>query len=272
MPEIAEVETVKKRLNNEVLNKRIKNVKIIYNKTIESDIKEFQTKLINEKFTAVLRRGKYLIFQTDHYDIVSHLRMEGRFYYKPSSDPVLKHEHVIITFDDDTDLRYYDSRKFGRMCLLNKGEYINYPGIKKLGIEANSKELTAKYLNDCLKNKTIAIKTALLDQTIISGLGNIYDNEVLFVSGINPTKPANKVTMKECEKIVANSKIIVDEAIKCGGTTIHSFESALGVTGGYQDKLLVHGNNGKPCRNCQTLIKKIKVNGRGTYYCPKCQK
>ena len=265
MPEIAEVET-------EVLNKRIKNVKIIYNKTIESDIKEFQTKLINQKIVSVLRRGKYLIFQTDDYDIVGHLRMEGRFYYKDSSDLLLKHEHVIFTFEDGTDLRYYDSRKFGRMCLLPKGEYINYPGIKKQGIEANSTELTAKYLHDCLKNKNIAIKTALLDQTIISGLGNIYDNEVLFASGINPERKSKEVSLKECELIVQNSKRIIDDAIACGGTTIHSFESALGVTGGYQDKLLVHGNNGKPCPKCNTLIKKIKVNGRGTYYCPKCQK
>ena len=272
MPEIAEVETVKERLNKEVLKHHIKEVVINYPKTIESDLDEFKEKLIGEEFTTVLRKGKYLIFQTKHYDIVSHLRMEGRFYYKDSSADVLKHEHVIFKFDNEKDLRYYDSRKFGRMCLLPKGEYLKYPGIKKQGIEANSTELTAKYLHDCLKNKNIAIKTALLDQTIISGLGNIYDNEVLYASSINPERKSNQVTLKECELIVKNSKRIIDEAIECGGTTIHSFESALGVTGGYQDKLLVHGNNGKPCPKCNTLIKKIKVNGRGTYYCPKCQK
>lgn len=272
MPEIAEVETVKERLNNEVLNKRIKKVQIIYDKTIESDKNEFLEKLINEQFTQVLRRGKYLIFQTNNYDIVSHLRMEGRFYYKDSESPILKHEHIIISFDNNKDLRYYDSRKFGRMCLLKKGEYINYPGIKKLGIEANSDKLTTKYLYGLLHNKTIAIKTALLDQTIISGLGNIYDNEVLYAAGIDPSRPSNSISIAECELIVKHSKRIIDEAIKCGGTTIHSFESALGVTGGYQEYLVVHGNNGKPCPKCKTLIKKIKVNGRGTYYCPNCQK
>ena len=158
------------------------------------------------------------------------------------------------------------------MTLLNKDDYLNYPGIKKQGIEANDPKLSATYLYEHLKNKTIAIKTALLDQTIISGLGNIYDNEVLFEAGIDPTRPSNTITIKECELIVQYSKKIIDQAIKDGGTTIHSFESALGVTGGYQDKLLVHGMNNKPCPKCKSLIKKIKVNGRGTYYCPNCQK
>lgn len=272
MPEIAEVETVRKRLLKEVLNKKITSVKVLYDKTIEGDSSLFIKALVNEEFVDVLRRGKYLIFRTNHYDIVSHLRMEGRYYYKDSSNPILKHEHVIISFDNNMDLRYYDSRKFGRMTLFKKGDYLDYPGIKKQGIEANDDNLTAKYLKDKLSNKTIAIKTALLDQTIISGLGNIYDNEVLFASKINPCRKANSLSLKECELIVKNSKRIINEAIDNGGTTIHSFESALGVTGGYQDKLLVHGLNNKPCPNCNTLIKKIKVNGRGTYYCPKCQK
>lgn len=272
MPEIAEVETVRTNLKKLILNKRIKAVKVLYDKTIESDLNNFKTKLIGESFKDIKRYGKYLVFETNHYDMVSHLRMEGKYRVKKDNDEVLKHEHVRIMFDDGTELRYADSRKFGRICLMNKGEYKNYPGINKLGIEAHSNDLTKEYLYNALQSKTIAIKTALLDQTIISGLGNIYVNEVLYVSNINPTKPSNKLTLKECGLIVANSKIIINEAIRYGGTTIHTFESLDGTTGRYQEMLKVHGLVNKPCVKCGTLIKKDKVNGRGTYYCPKCQK
>lgn len=272
MPEIAEVETVRKRLKKEVLNKKIKDIRIIYNKTIINDIDSFKNSLINEEFIDIKRTGKYLLFETKNKYLISHLRMEGRYYLKNSNLPVLKHEHVIFDFSDGSSMRYVDTRKFGRMELINKEELINHPTISKLGIEPNDPLLTKEYLYNKINKKNISIKTLLLDQTIILGLGNIYANEVLFKSGIDPTRLGSSITLDECKSIIDSTNIIIKEAIKDGGTTIHSFESGLGITGNYQDKLLVHGHEKSPCPNCQTSIIKIKVNGRGTYYCPNCQK
>ena len=272
MPELAEVEVVRTCLEKEVLKKRINEVIINYSKTVETNIDEFKKNLINQEFINIKRKGKYLIFQTKDYDMISHLRMEGRYYYKDSSEDVLKHEHVIFRFNNGKDLRYYDSRKFGRIALLPKNTYMNYPGIKKLGLDANDSALTKEYLYEKLKNKKLAIKTSLLDQSIIAGLGNIYVNEVLFLAHINPNTSSDKISLKDCEKIIKYAKEVLDESIDNGGTTIHSFESSLGVSGGYQDFLRVHGRVNELCPNCNTKILKIKVNGRGTYYCPKCQK
>ena len=178
MPEIAEVETVRNTLKKQILHKKIKDVKIIYGKMIESDLNEFKTNLINNEFIDIKRRGKWLIFELYDYYLLSHLRMEGKFFLKNSQDPIERHEHIIITFDDDTDLRYHDTRKFGRMNLIKKEDLPYCEAIKKQGEEPFSPNLTKEYLKNKLINKNIPIKTLLLDQTIISGLGNIYANEV----------------------------------------------------------------------------------------------
>ena len=141
-----------------------------------------------------------------------------------------------------------------------------------MGYEYNDNRLDADYLHAKLITKSIPIKSSLLDQSIIAGIGNIYDDEILFMSRISPLKKSNKVTKKECEAIIKNTNIVLDNAVKLGGTTIKSFTSSEGVHGLFQNKLLVHGKRGELCPNCNSPIEKIKINGRGTYYCPKCQK
>lgn len=272
MPEIAEVETVKNTLKRQILNKRIKDVKVLYEKMIISDIKEFKKNLIDNMFIDIKRRGKWLIFELNDYYLLSHLRMEGKFFLKESREEINKHEHVIISFSDNTDLRYHDTRKFGRMELIKKEELKTNKAIAKQGYEPGEKELTSTYLLEKFKNKNIAIKTMLLDQTIISGLGNIYANEVLFVSRINPFKAASKLTKKECEDIISSSNKIIKRAIELGGTTIKSYTSSLGVTGRFQNELMVHKRENEECLVCHTKILNEKINGRSTYYCPNCQK
>ena len=272
MPEIAEVETVRNTLKTRVLNKRIKSVDVYYNPMIESDLDSFKKDLVGESFIDIKRRGKWLIFETEHYYLLSHLRMEGKYFIKDKSVVKDKHEHVIFTFQDDSTLRYADTRKFGRMNLILKQDLDNTECIKKQGLEPGDKELTSDYLLQKFKNKHIPIKTALLDQTIISGLGNIYANEVLFYARINPIKEACKVTKKECERICNGAKEIIREAIEMGGTTIRSYTSSLGVTGRFQQNLKVHKREGEKCLVCGTIIENIKVGGRSTYFCPKCQK
>ncbi len=272
MPEIAEVETVRRVLKKQIINKKIKDVKVLYKGIIENDVDDFITKLKGETFKDIDRNGKWLIFFTDHFALLSHLRMEGKYFIKNSDEEIVKHEHVIFTFEDNTDLRYHDTRKFGRMHLVDKSEAYKSEEISKLGPEVGSKDLTASYLKDKLQNKKLPIKTLLLDQTIISGLGNIYVNEVLFASLVNPLKEGAKITLKECERIVSTSKEIIAKAIENGGTTIKSYTSSLGVTGSFQNYLKVHKKENEPCSICGTPIKNIKVGGRSTYYCPHCQK
>lgn len=268
MPELPEVRTVAKVLRQKLLNKKVTNIKIIHPKIIEPTSLDL-TNLINHTLKDITTKGKYLIFNFDNLYLISHLRMEGKYFIKNINDPIIKHEHIIIEFDDIS-LRYHDTRKFGRMYLTNNVD--NYESISKLGLEPFSQDINAKYLKDKLSLKNIPIKEALLDQTIISGLGNIYANEVLFSSKINPLKPSKELNLTECQSIIDNSVTILNKAIKYGGTTIKSYTSSLGVTGSYQEYLNVHKRENEPCKICKTPIKKIKIGGRSTYYCPNCQK
>ena len=272
MPEIAEVETVRNTLKKRILHKKIKKVEVYYEPMIESDIDAFKKNLVGESFIDIKRRGKWLIFETEKYYLLSHLRMEGKYFIKDKQEIKDKHEHVIFTFIDDTTLRYADTRKFGRMNLILKTEIDNTECIKKQGLEPGDKKLTADYLLKKFEKKQLPIKTVLLDQTIISGLGNIYANEVLFAAGINPLTKACNLTKEDCERIVKSAEEIIKEAINMGGTTIRSYTSSLGVTGKFQQNLKVHKREKEKCLVCGTAIENIKVGGRSTYFCPNCQK
>ena len=272
MPEIAEVETVRNTLKKQILGKKIKKVNVLYDKMIESNVNDFKIKLIGQEFVDILRTGKWLIFETNDYYLLSHLRMEGKYFLKSAGDPIVKHEHVIFTFEDDSDLRYHDTRKFGRMNLINKEELSSVEAVKKQGIEPGDISLTGEYLIEKLKNKRLPMKTLLLDQTIISGLGNIYADEVLFRAKVNPLKSGKDLSIEEAQKIVRAAEEVIKEAIEMGGTTIKSYTSSLGVTGRFQQKLMVHKHEGEECKECGTIIKRIKVGGRSTYYCDNCQK
>lgn len=272
MPEIAEVETVRNTLKNMILNKEIKSVNVIYPKMLESNVEEFKKLLPGRKFIDIKRVGKWLIFDLGDYYLLSHLRMEGKFFVKNHDEEVNKHEHIIITFTDNTDLRYHDTRKFGRMNLIKKEDLAKTEAINKQGIEPISDELTKEYLYEKIHPKHLPMKTILLDQTIIAGLGNIYADEVLFASKIHPLTKGCDITLNDCENLKESSKKIIEQAIKCGGTTIRSYTSSLGVTGRFQQFLQVHKKEGEPCNICGTTIERIKVGGRSTYFCPKCQK
>lgn len=267
MPELPEVETVKETLKKKILNQKIIGVNVYYDKVIEyPDVNTFTKEIVNQTVNDIQRKGKWLMFVLDDYFLFSHLRMEGKYRLADLNSPNAKHNHIEFIFKDKL-LRYFDTRKFGKMLLVKKEEANNQKPLNKLGLEPW--DLTSNYLKEKYKQKKIAIKTALLDQTIITGIGNIYADEILFLSKINPLKPCNKLTLKEIDNIITNTQKVMEEAIKMGGTTIHSFSSD-GINGEFQQQLLVHTK--KVCPICNSPILKIKVNGRGTYYCPKCQK
>lgn len=272
MPEIAEIRVVAKALRKQIIGKKIENVKILYSRIVVNEDAEFIEMLKGREFTGLDSYGKWLIFQLGDWSFLSHLRMEGKYYYIEREAPVDKHTHVIFELDDGMDLRYRDVRKFGRMELVETSKVFDNPSIKKLGYEPGDKRLTADYLLQKLEKNRGPIKTALLDQTIINGLGNIYSNEVLFASRISPIRPSHAITAKESEDIIEYSYSITKKSEEVGGSTIRSYTSSLGVIGHYQDYLKVHGKKGEPCPECGQPIVKIQVDGRGTYYCEHCQK
>ena len=273
MPELPEVETVKETLKKKILNKTIDSVIVRYSGIIEGiSTDDFTTKLKGQTFRNITRRGKWLIFHLDDYYLLSHLRMEGKYFLKDENMEFGKHEHVIFRFTDHTDLRYQDTRKFGRMLLVDKDKLNDTRPMLELGLEPWDKNLTIDYLKDKYKNKKLPIKTVILDQSIITGIGNIYADEILFLSNINPLVSASSLKDKDLENIISNTKIVLEKAILEGGTTIRSYTSDLGVTGRFQNELFVHCRENEKCQKCGSIILKTRVGGRGTYYCPKCQK
>ena len=271
MPELPEVETVKNGLIKKVKGLKITDCRIRWNGIIAyPEPTKFINEIKNQTINDILRRGKILMFILDDYYLTSHLRMEGKYFIKDKTEALSKHDHVIFTLSNNKELRYNDTRKFGKMHLVKKDELDKTP-IAKLGKEPWDKDLTVTYLKDKL-NKKKAIKTLLLDQSIITGIGNIYADEILFLSRISPETYGKDLTKKNLEDIIINTQNVLSKAIELGGTTIHTYTSVDGITGLFQQELLVHGKKDLPCPNCNTTIKKIEVNGRGTYYCPNCQK
>ncbi len=277
MPELPEVETVVRALRKLVVGKKIASTKIFVNKLIKepATIKGFKTKIKNQTIYEIERIGKYIIFILDEYVLLSHLRMEGKYFFFEDQKNISvnnKHFMATIIFTDKSLLVYDDTRKFGTFHLQNIKKYKDLNPINKIGPEPFEKTCTSKYLKEKLSKKSIAIKTALLDQTIISGLGNIYVNEVLHLSKVNPLIPSKKVSESKIELLLNYSKKVLKKAIKLGGSSISTYTSSLAVNGKFQNHLLVHTKKGEKCTQCKkAFISKIKVNGRGTYYCKVCQ-
>lgn len=272
MPELAEVRTVAKTLNERLVGKKIIGVTVNYDKIIEDKIEDFKKVVENNYILSVDNYGKWLFISLGEYTIMSHLRMEGKYFIKPESDEVEKHEHIIFHLDDGLTLRYHDTRKFGRMRIVKTDEIYKTPEISKLGIEPDNKALTGQYLYNMVKDSNLPIKSLLLDQSIINGLGNIYTNEVLFAAGIHPETLGKNITLNDAKKMVEEARKIIAKATEMGGTTIRSYTSSLGVYGSYQSELKVQSRDNEKCLVCGSDIEKIRVGGRGTYFCPKCQK
>ncbi len=273
MPEKPEVITVVKSLKPRLIGKTITNCNVYWDNIIAyPTVDEFRKKIIKQKINDIKTRGKFIVVILDDYSLLIHLRMEGKFMFREKNDEVTKHEHVEFILDDSISFRYHDVRKFGKMYLIDKDKVNLVKPLSELGLEYDDNNLTKEYLIDKFKNKKLPIKSILLDQSIITGIGNIYADEILFMSGINPLRKACDITIDECDKIIKNTREVLEAAIEAGGTTIKSFTSSEGVHGLFQHSLKCHGRSGEPCSNCGEILVKIKVGGRGTTYCKKCQK
>jgi formamidopyrimidine-DNA glycosylase len=198
--------------------------------------------------------------------------MEGRYGLYSADEPLEKHTHVVFHFDDGTELRYKDVRQFGTMHLFALGEEDTLPPLNKLGLEPLDEAFTLDDFRVRVASRTTKIKPLLLNQEIITGIGNIYVDESLHRSGIHPERTANSLSRKELASLHEAIVTILQEAVDAGGSSIKSYVNGQGEMGMFQQQLLVYGRNGQPCTRCEQLILKTVVGGRGTHFCPACQK
>lgn len=273
MPEKPEVITVARSLEKRLLGHMFIACRVYWDRIIQGmDVKLFEEQVCNQTIKAITTRGKWIVIKMEKDSLLVHLRMEGKFFFKDSDVPKNKHEHVFFTLEDGTTFRFHDVRKFGKLTLVSNDKLYEVLPLSALGYEYSDQQLTSDYLQKRFLKKNLPIKMVLLDQTIIAGIGNIYDDEILFLSKISPFRKAKELTKEECHLIVQNTRTVLEKAIAKGGTTIKSFTSSEGVHGLFQTELQVHGKKGEACPICGTIIEKEMVNGRGTYYCKSCQK
>lgn len=234
----------------------------------DSFIKSLQGRTI----TAVKRRGKYLLLELDSNDtLVIHLRMTGRLTQTPLplAEEDLKHLRFIIAFSKNDGLAFHDVRRFGKAFLLSQklaGDYW-----KKLGPEPLGNSFNSRHLKSVVGNRKGPIKSLLLNQSQIAGIGNIYADESLFQAGIHPLRPAGELEDEEIKQLSLAIKDTLRRAIKLEGSSIDTYRDSLGERGRFQETFRVHRRQGEPCPSCKSKVQKIRVGGRGTYFCPKCQ-
>lgn len=267
MPELPEVETVVRTLKSQIVGERIRNVEVFWPRTVyESE--SFTQDLKDQRILDITRRGKYLIFTLEKGFLTVHLRMEGRFFLTPLDEEKKKHTHVIFTLSQQK-LEFNDTRKFGRMCYALEDPQTT---LTQLGYEPFDERLTSKHLKDLSKNRTIALKTFLLDQAMIAGIGNIYADEICFLSSLSPLKKVNTLTLKQWQEVIGIMRMVLSEAILAGGATVRTYTASLGITGRFQSTLRVYGRGTKACLTCGGPLRSIKIGQRTSVYCPNCQK
>jgi formamidopyrimidine-DNA glycosylase len=288
MPELPEVETIRRSLEKHILNKKIIDVIVRQEKLRWQIPKNLKTKLLHQKFQSISRRGKYLIlkFANSEYLII-HLGMTGKLllssgqcYKKISSveaqhaapdEQLYKHEHVTFFFENGESLAFVDPRKFGSI-LLTQNDPIQHPLLASLGPEPLEKIFTGEYLYNVSRNKKVNTKQFLMNSKIVVGVGNIYANEALFSAKIDPRRQAKDLTKVECNRLAAIIKDVLRQAIKQGGTTIRDFAGSHGDAGNFQHELKVYGRGDLPCNKCGTKLTEIRLGQRTTVFCEICQK
>ncbi len=270
MPEIAEVETIKNDLlGSDILGQKIKNVDVFYPSIIEISKNEFIKKINNKIISNISRKGKYLIFDLGKLYLIIHLKMTGHLLLKDKNYILKKHELISFTFENSKKLIFFDPRRFGKIYLKK-----NLNILDKLGPDILSKDFLFDDFFKKLKTKKKKIKTLLLDQQFISGIGNIYADEILFLAKIHPQNISSKITKEKAKLLFSSIKKVVKKAIKNRGTSLGTsqlnYTSINGDFGTNQNQLLIHTK--KNCPECISKIRKIKINQRSSYFCKKCQK
>lgn len=272
MPELPEVETIVRELKATAIGKKFWDADILLPSVCQPSPQEFKSKLKGLRIMDVTRRGKYIIFILDHaMRLVIHLRMSGRLMWKKSKDRE-KFIRVVFHFSDATSLYFSDIRKFGQVWLFPQNEYEKKTGIARLGIEPFGEEFTPKRLAQLFKNRPTILKNTLLRQDLIAGIGNIYADEICFVLGLHPTTRLTKISSGFSRRLYNAVRECLEQGIANCGVSLSDFAGTRGTLGKHQHYLKVYGRKNDPCYTCGTSIQKTVVAGRGTFFCPNCQK
>ncbi len=283
MPELPEVETVRRSLEPLLVGKKIKAIKILRDKSFPNA--DQVSTCLETEIVEVKRRAKFLqIVFKNGYQLLTHLKMTGQLIYKsevglaggghPSNDVLQqlpgKHTRIIYKLSDGGQLFFNDMRVFGWMKVMTKAQV--QAEYDKIGPDANN-EIEWQWLKQKLINRNQTIKQVIMDNQVWCGVGNIYASEILFISGVRPDRPAKRLTDEEIQTLVRNTKLILDEAIRCRGTTFDGkYVDGLGKTGNFAEKLKVYGKVGEPCQCCRQQLQSLKLGGRASVFCPQCQK
>lgn len=274
MPELPEVETVRRTLEKLVVGKTIARVSVHLPRIVRepADSAQFALMLQDETIRAVRRRGKFLQFYFDDYVLVSHLRMEGRYSVAPAEEEMEKHTHVVFHFNDGEELRYRDVRQFGTMQLVRQDEIETKTSIGKLGPEPLTEDFHPDWLTTELGRRKSRLKPLLLNQEFIAGLGNIYVDEALFTARLHPERRADSLTKAEAERLYEAINKVIARGIAAGGASVRSYVNGEGEMGMFQLQIQVYGKKEEPCPACGEPIVRTVVAGRGTHLCEQCQK
>ncbi|TAE55424.1 MAG: DNA-formamidopyrimidine glycosylase [Nostocales cyanobacterium] len=276
MPELPEVETVRRGLTQLTLNQNITGGDVLLQRTIAYpfSVEEFIEKTKNSSIVSWHRRGKYLLAELSSSSWLGvHLRMTGQLLWLSRDEPVHKHTRVRLFFGEQQELRFVDQRTFGQMWYVPPGVPVEsvITGLAKLALDPFSPEFTVEYLANKLQKSRRPIKTALLDQSVVAGLGNIYADEALFKSGILPTTTSADLQKKQIEPLRTAIIDVLSASIAAGGTTFSNFLNVKGVNGNYGGEAWVYNRAGEPCKVCGNVIQRIKLGGRSSHFCDHCQ-
>ncbi len=270
MPELPEVETTRSAI--EPLNAQQTGIsRQVRQATLWWPIPEaLSIELPGQVVQQVRRRGKYLLIETDLGTLIIHLGMSGSLRILNDNRPPQKHDHVDIEFASGAILRYTDPRRFGSL-LWERGDVAAHPLLAKLGPEPLNVEFDTEYLFKHSRRRKAPVKLFIMDSHVVVGVGNIYANEALFMSGINPNRAAGSISKKRYAALVAAIKSVLANAIKVGGTTLRDFTGSSGNPGYFKQSLLVYGRGKLPCKTCGATLKEVRLGQRTTVFCPKCQ-
>jgi formamidopyrimidine-DNA glycosylase len=273
MPELPEVETVRRGLDPLIRGRLVTGVEVRQRRLREPVVPRDLSRLCGATLTGVRRRSKYLLLDTDAgLTLLVHLGMTGRLWVSDADRPRRPHEHVVIGLGDGRQLRFADQRRFGLLRVLRSDRVASHPRLRHLGPEPFDPALTGDALFMATRGRRVPIKNLLLDTRTIAGIGNIYACETLHRAGLNPRRQARRIGRAGWERLTAALRAVLRESIRAGGTTVRDFLNAEGEAGSYAVALRVYDREGEPCGRCGAAIRRIVQGGRGTFYCPRCQR
>jgi len=273
MPELPEVETVCRSLRPHLLGRTIKGVQVVDSRLRVPVDKKSLRGLIGQRVEAIERRAKYILIRLSANSVwLFHLGMSGKLICVEPNTARRKHDHIIAQLDDGGELRYHDPRRFGLSLVTRRESLHELPQLRLLGIDPFDADLTGDFLFRFTRCSERRIRDLLLDQQIVAGLGNIYANEILSMTGIKPTTRSHRLTRKQANALAGAIPRLLSDAIRWCGTSFSDYRDADDKSGEFQNHLRVYDRDGEKCRSCPTLIKRIAIGNRSAFYCPTCQR